>query len=320
VFAPTVGISARGKSRKLQRVMTDFGAEHSFAAACARLKEHYGFELNPSAARTITLRHARRAAGEMRAQYAKSFRSLPKEGPSHVVAQADGTMICTVEAGRRKAPRPRQWREMRLVAARAQGSVEAVFGATFGDTAQAGQRWGHCARKAGWALSNRIHVVGDGAEWIRLQSREVFGDQHGFLIDFFHLSEYLAAASETCRGHAPKRWLKTQQERLKRGAAGLVLQALEAHIEPEAIAEENAPVRKAHRYLSNRIDCVDYPSALAAELPIGSGLIESGHRHVLQSRLKRPGTAWLQPNADDLAQLRVLRANNLWNHFWKAAA
>ncbi|MEI8234867.1 MAG: hypothetical protein WCH57_09310 [Verrucomicrobiota bacterium] len=111
-----------------------------------------------------------------------------------------------------------------------------------------------------------------------------------------------------------------QQERLKRGAAHLVLQALEPHIEPEAIAEENAPARKAHRSLSNRVDCVDYPSAIDAELPIGSGLIESGHRHVLQSRLKRPGTAWLQPNADDLAQLRVLRANQLWDHFWKTAA
>jgi hypothetical protein len=162
--------------------------------------------------------------------------------------------------------------------------------------------------------------VGDGAEWIRLQSREVFGQQHGFLIDFFHLSEYLAGAAETCAPKAPKRWLKTQQKRLKRGAARLVLQTLEPHIEPEAMSEENAPVRCASRYLSNRVDCVDYPRAIDAELPIGSGLIESGHRHVLQARLKRPGTAWLQKNADDLAQLRVIRSNNRWDDFWKAAA
>jgi hypothetical protein len=35
----------------------------------------------------------------------------------------------------------------------------------------------NAAREAGWALESRIHVVGDGAEWIRLQTREVFGDQ-----------------------------------------------------------------------------------------------------------------------------------------------
>ena len=320
VFAPAAGISPRGKSRRLQRAVSDFGIEHSFAASCKRLKEHYGFELNPSAVRSATMRHARRAARALQKEYAASFRCLPKDGPSHVVAQADGTMICTVEPGKRKARRPRAWREMRLVAAQAQGRVEAVFGATFGDTAQTGQRWGHCARQAGWALSNHIHVVGDGAEWIRLQSQEVFGDQHSFLIDFFHLSEYLAAASETCRKKAPKRWLKTQQNRLKRGAATLVMKALEPHLEPEKTADEFSPVRCCYRYLRNRLDCVDYPRAIEAQLPIGSGLIESGHRHVLQARLKRPGTAWLQETAHDLAQLRVLRANNRWDDFWKVAA
>ncbi len=169
-------------------------------------------------------------------------------------------------------------------------------------------------------LSNHIHVVGDGAEWIRLQSQEVFGEQRSFLIDFFHLSEYLAAASENCRPKAPKRWLKTQQNRLKRGAADLVLKVLEPNLEPEENAEDLSPVRCCHRYLRNRLDCVDYPRAIEAKLPIGCGLIESGHRHVLQARLKRPGTAWLQENADDLAQLRVIRANNLWEDFWKTAA
>lgn len=320
VFAPAAGISARGKSRRLQRALTDFGIEHSFATSCKRLKEHYGFELNASAVRTVTMHHAQRASRKLQKEYDGSFRILPKTGPEHVVAEADGTMICTVEAGKRKGKRPRQWKEMRLVVAQRQGSVEAIFGATFGDTTQTGQRWGHCARAAGWAMTNHIQVLGDGAEWIRLQSKEVFGEQHSFLIDFFHLSDYLAAASETCRPQSPKRWLKTQQARLKRGAAALVMKALESNLESEAIADELSPVRCCHRYLGNRLDCVDYPRAIEAQLPIGSGLIESGHRHVLQARLKRPGTAWLQENADDLAQLRVIRSNNRWDDFWKVAA
>src|SRR5947208_3999285 len=69
------------------------------------------------------------------------------------------------------------------------------------------------------------------------------------------------------------------------------------HLEPEDTPEENAPVRNGHRYLVNRIDCLDYPRALRLELPIGSGLIESGHRHVLQARLKKGGAAWLVENA-----------------------
>ncbi len=75
-------------------------------------------------------------------------------------------------------------------------------------------------------------------------------------------------------------------------------------------------MRVARRYLSHRLDQLDYPRALRLDLPIGSGLIESGHRHVLQARLKRAGTAWLQENAEALAQLRVLRSNGRWLQLW----
>ena len=51
-------------------------------------------------------------------------------------------------------------------------------------------------------------------------------------------------------------------------------------------------------------------------LPIGSGMIESGHRHVLQARLKKAGAAWLVSSADQIAHLRVLRANQQWQSFW----
>lgn len=317
VLPGRLGVSARGKSRRLQRVLSDFGAEHSFLEGCARLQEHYGFSLNASAVRTVTLIQAQRAAQTLAAQYEESFRQLPAQGALTLVAEADGTMICTLEPEQaRTGPRPRQWQEMRLLAAQAQGSVETSYAATFGDVGVAGQRWGHCTRAAGWGLNSHIHVVADGAEWIALQSREVFGAQATLLTDFYHVSEYLAAASQTCRPQAPRPWLQTQQKRLKRGAFPLVFQELEAHLEPPEHPEESAPVRAAHRYLDNRRDSLDYADALVRELPIGSGMIESGHKHVLQARLKKAGTAWLRHNADAIAQLRILRANHRWDDFW----
>ena len=87
---------------------------------------------------------------------------------------------------------------------------------------------------------------------------------------------------------------------------------LGAHREAPGVADENAPVRAAHRYLGNRPDTLDYAAAIAAGLPIGSGLIESGHKHVLQARLKLPGCAWLPSNAESIAQLRVVRSNDRW--------
>jgi hypothetical protein len=315
-FAPRIGVRARGCSRRLERVLTDFGAEHSFAKANQRVAEHYGFRLNASLVREVTLRHAERAKARLESKYAESFRALPAQGAKHVVAEADGTMICTVAPAKRAAPRPREWKEMRLAAARAEGRIEATYGATFGEVAAVGRQWGHCARDAGWGLQSQIHVVADGAEWIHLQSQEVFAEQSRFLLDFYHVSEYLAAAAQTCRPKAPEQWRRTQQQRLRCGATAKVLTALEPHQEPATIPDEHAPVRAARRYLARRHDQLDYPRALELGLPIGSGLIESGHRHVLQARLKQAGTAWLPQNADALAQLRVLRANGHWTHLW----
>lgn len=315
-LAGRLGVSARGKSRRLQRVLTDFGCEHSFARAVKSVQEHYGFKLGPSAVRTATLAHAHRAKQTLEKQYAEPFRLLPAAGPAQVIAEADGTMICTVAAGPRKGRRPREWKEMRLLAAQAQGSSTAVYASTFGSVAETGRRWGHCARQAGWALNTQIHAVADGAEWIWLQSDEVFGAQGTFLCDFYHVSEYLAAAAPACRSNQPDRWRRTQQKRLRRGAAQKVIQALAEHLEPAQTLDEEAPVRAAHRYLTNRADCLDYARALSLGLPIGSGLIESGHRHVLHARLKKPGAAWLHTHADDIAHLRVLRANEQWEVLW----
>lgn len=207
-------------------------------------------------------------------------------------------------------------KEIRLTAAQALGKVETFSAAPLGEVSEVGRRWGHCAHDAGWGLNSQVPAWGDGAEWIRLQTREVFGQQGKFTCDFFHVSESLAEAAPRCRKQAPDRWRRTQQARLKRGAADKVIQELAGHPEPEATPEENAPVRNGHRYLSNRTDGLDYPRALELGLPIGSGMIESGHRHGLQARLKKAGAAWLVDNADQIANLRVLRANGHWLSLW----
>ena len=141
-----LGVTPRGRSRRLQRVLTDFGCEHSFARAAESVLEHYGFEMGASAVRTATLAHAQRARAKLQAEYEQPFRVLPAVGAEHVIAEADGTMICTVAPGPRKGKRPRDWKEMRLVAAQAKDSATTVYGATFGSVEETGRRWGHCAR------------------------------------------------------------------------------------------------------------------------------------------------------------------------------
>ncbi len=73
------------------------------------------------------------------------------------------------------------------------------------------------------------------------------------------------------------------------------------------------------RYLRNRPGQFDYSRALAAELPIGSGKIESAHRYIIQERLKIPGAWWTIDNADKMLALRIVRANGNWKTYWDSA-
>jgi len=93
-----------------------------------------------------------------------------------------------------------------------------------------------------------------------------------------------------------------------------VLRALAPH--REAATDEFQPVNAAYQYLHKRRDHLDYAGARRQGLPIGSGEIESGHRHVIQQRLKLAGCWWKETHAQALLNLRVARANNLWHSYW----
>jgi hypothetical protein len=137
-----IGISPRGRSTRLERALTDFGCEHSFAHAAGRVKEHYGFEINVSAVRGGTLKHAQRAEQMLEKKYAQPFRLLPPGGAPQVIGETDGSMVCTVAMGPRKSKKPREWKEIRLTAAQTLGQTETFYAATFGAVDQVGRQWG----------------------------------------------------------------------------------------------------------------------------------------------------------------------------------
>jgi hypothetical protein len=128
------------------------------------------------------------------------------------------------------------------------------------------------------------------------------------------VSDYLAAAAQVIAPERNKDWLHEQQELLLQNKVSQVLHTLKPH--RERASQEEAPIRIAHGYMSQRQQYMDYASARAAGLPIGSGEVEGGHRHVLQKRLKIAGAWWLERNAEWMLQLRTVRANADWDKYW----
>ncbi len=321
-FSNEVKVKNRGYSCPLERRITDFGADDSFKKAIKKLKEHYGIKVPVSSTRAITEKHAKLIKKEE-----VIFRKFHDgEGVDCIIAGMDGTMIPIVETEEReldgrpidkRKTRKVRWKEGRLTLAHEKGSLEPIFGATTGKPEVAGDYLANCAIRTGIGVNTHVHCVGDGAPWINDQCERVFGDQAEFLIDFFHLCEYLAAASKKCNPENPVKWLDKQKKRMKSNLVEEVLQELEPYLESTSLPDKDAPVRCCNRYLKNRPGQFNYKDALENDLAIGSGEVESAHRYVIQDRLKISGAWWSENNAKDMLALRVLRENGDWDTYWE---
>jgi Uncharacterised protein family (UPF0236) len=313
----------RGCSRPLQRAITDFAADQPFALARLKLREHYGFEIGESTIQRITLCHAQTLHAE--AEVGLASQDFPAAGGRHkeIVAQTDGGMIPIVTPDERQKDKRKgktlSWREAKLCLAHAKGSQTPVYAGTIeGGVETAGRQLFACALRAGFGATSKVHAVGDGAPWIVGQVEQHFGAQGSYLIDFYHVCEYLSAAAKAIVADDAARdaWMEAQKDALKTGRLDSVLAALADHIEAPELDDDQAPVRQCHRYLSGRRNQLNYRHALANDLPIGSGEIESAHRYIAQQRLKRPGAWWRVDHAEYMLALRINRRNGDWAAYW----
>lgn len=312
----------------LERRVVDISSERSYAKTSKAIIEHYNFDLPTSAIAKIT---------NATCQQAKEFNANVKDSDQKVetiVAQIDGSMVPIVtykEASKEqkskglKKDRDCHWREVRLCSASLPNNGLKLYGVVLGSPLEAGCMMSQTCKQLGMNSETYIHGVGDGAVWIADQYEEQFGMNHDYYLDFYHVCEYLGEASKSITKNTQSnsselvaaQWLNLAKTMLKEGKALELIDELEAkrnNNDPECV------IAKAHQYLSNRAENLNYSQALEAGLPIGSGEVESGHRSVLQARLKKPGAWWSLGHAENMAHLKVLQENNHWEEFWAQKA
>jgi hypothetical protein len=274
-----------------------------------------------SSSRSITLTHAENIHKMREVQT-----DIPEEpGVEVLIAEMDGCMVPIVETTAAmdnsekidcRKSRKVEWKEARLCLAHPQGSMTPVYGAIIGTPEQAGDQLLHCAIQAGLGTDTKVHGLGDGAPWIADQISLQFGLRATYTVDFCHVCDYMSAAGAVCAGQDKQSWFDEQKNKLRASRISELLEMLEPHLESETVKRGDAPVRTCYQYIANRPGQFDYKRALDAGLPIGSGEVESGHRHVIQERLKLCGAWWKTENAQYMLSLRTLRANGDWQEYW----
>jgi hypothetical protein len=199
--------------------MTDFGADESFASSVKKLKEHYGIEAPESAVRQTTQRH-----GQIMLESEQLQQRLPDGGVELLIAEMDGSMVPIVSIAEpedvdstedKRKLRKLDWKEARLAMVRRPEEVSKLYNATMAGVERAGEQLLDLVIEQGGGKQTRIHCLGDGAAWIVGQVKEKFGEQASYLVDFYHMSGYLAAAAKPIAGAQEQGWLRQQQQRMK---------------------------------------------------------------------------------------------------------
>jgi hypothetical protein len=140
------------------------------------------------------------------------------------------------------------------------------------------------------------------------------------LVDLIHVLEYLWKAAYAFHGDGSKdaeQWVQQRLMWLLQGEAAKVSDNLrrnarEAKLEGAVLK----PVTKCLRYLRGVRDYIAYDRALAAGLPIATGVIEGACRYLVKDRMERTGARWSLVGAEAVLRLRALRASGDFDDYW----
>jgi hypothetical protein len=169
--------------------------------------------------------------------------------------------------------------------------------------------------RRGVETAGRVGAVVDGAEWC-----QTFIDLHApqavRILDFPHAAEYIEAIGQTAGADGPLLAAATRRSLchdLKHSGATSVLAQVQ-----RIAAEAGYPAETATQvaYLEKRREQMDYPRFRAEQWPIGSGMVESANKLVVEERLKGAGMHWAEVNVNPLLALRNAICNDRWAEVW----
>ncbi len=145
------------------------------------------------------------------------------------------------------------------------------------------------------------------------------------LLDFYHVTEYLAKASHAVYPKkkdqvARKQWLSDSCSQLKHEsqAAQIIYDELKQLAVTQLPKKRQEELESTCTYFkNNRRDRMDYASNITENLPIGSGVTEAACKTLVKQRLCGSGMRWKKQGARIVLSLRALvQTTNQWQAFW----
>jgi hypothetical protein len=299
IEAPDKGNCTEGLGK---RVM-DFAVNEPYGEAVERFQMHYGFSLSTHFIRCLVERlpmpEFRESADE------------PLLNPSthRLTIQTDGSMV----------PMQDCWEEAKVgtlvcddhhvkTSSNRRGIIsQAQYVATMGDVADFECLLRHRLPSTQKLKSVEVVWVADGAKWI-WEMAERMCPEAIQILDFPHAVQHGIDCGKIVLDEDKDTlalWENRIRDLLSRGLIDFLLQELADCLELTPSKRKKKSIQQLITYYKNNQSRMDYYSHREEGRIIGSGIVESSHRHVIQSRMKRAGQHWGTRGAEKMVRLRA---------------
>jgi hypothetical protein len=316
-----LGLDGAGVTPRGQEALVRLAAWMSFEHACELLTDLLGICVSATSSRRYTYQTGQAALAVQQAEEQRIREELPEPPPGaeRQAISADGAFVPLLGG---------EWAEVKtLVVAqviqndREAGEADTAQVSSFSrltDAETFSQQAVVELHRRGVERAEAVCAVTDGAEWI-----QGFIDDHCpkavRILDFAHAAEYVNAlgqlATEAGSTLAPK-WLEEHLHDLKHEGPEQVLTELHClqaqHPTVSSLGEQLA-------YLEKREAHMQYPTYQEAGWPIGSGMVESANKLVVEARLKGAGMHWERAHVNPMLVLRNAVCNHRWQETWQAS-
>jgi hypothetical protein len=187
------------------------------------------------------------------------------------------------------------------------------FVAVFGDIeALQGRLWLE-AQRQGIMRAPQVVWLSDGARGLWRLFEECFTAYATGILDFYHAVQQRwkgAAAWLDGRTSNARRWFSWARHRLRHGHPDGVLADLADALELEGLPDTaRDTLRTVYAYLERHREHINYEAYKALGLPLGSGMVESACKWLIQQRFKGVGMRWSEDGFNHLLHLRLAWVN-----------
>lgn len=161
--------------------------------------------------------------------------------------------------------------------------------------------------------AKNVQVIGDGAPWIWNRAKPMLVrlgvDENKIIetLDHYHAMEHLTELMLYVEENQKTSILKKLKECLSTGNLAKMKRLIKKGIPGVNLKEFNP-----YMYFERNKQRIGYQHLKDQKRPIGSGIIESGIRRIINLRFKSPSSFWYPENVEKLILMRAIALSGRW--------